>query len=286
MTAVLLALAAAAVIAGASALQHQAAVVESADAAGSRLMWRLVRKPRWVLGLVLSAAGFGLHGAALSSGRLGVVQPLLATSLIFALPLRAALDHRRIKALEVAAAAVLAAALAGFLIAARPSPGNVAPEGAEAAVLLGAGAAFVLVATVVARRTRSTTLAGGALGAATGVLYGLVGGTLKATVHQLSAAPAALASTWPLWALLITGIWALVTNQRAYTQAPLPTSLPVVMVLNPAVGVAFGAYVFSEKPADNPLAVLAQVLCLSTVAVAIAILARGAEPAAPPRRTG
>lgn len=277
MTPVLLALAAAAAVAIGSALQHEAATDESAAAAGHRLMLRLVRKPRWSIGLVFSVAAFVLHGAALHHGRLGIVQPLLATSLIFALPLRAILDHHRVSRAELAAAAVLAASLAGFLIAARPTSGVAAADGAAAGVMLGVGATLVSVAAVLARRVRSANIAGVLLGAATGVLYGLVGGALKATVHQISVAPAQLLTTWPLWALLLAGAWALVLNQRAYTYAPLPTSLPALMVLNPVVGVVFGAYVFDEKPADDPLAVVAQVLCLAVVTAAIAELARRAQ---------
>jgi hypothetical protein len=90
------------------------------------------------------------------------------------------------------------------------------------------------------------------------VLYGLVGGSLKATVHVATTGPLAVVSRWPLWALIVTGVWALVVNQRAYTHAPLDVSLPVLTVTNPIVAVAFGAYVFGEKPSDTPVSVIVQ----------------------------
>lgn len=278
MVAILLALAAAASVAIASALQHRAATGENEALTGRRLIRRLWRKPTWLVGLGFAGLGFALHGLALRTGRLGVIQPLLVTSVIFALPLRAAIDRRRPSVVEVAAAALLAAALAGFLLAANRSHGTASPAGGAAAILLAVGGGAAVVLSIGARRTRSGTVGGVLLGAATGLLYGLLGGALKATVHQVASAPAMLVTTWPLWTLLVVGVWGFVLNQRAYAHAPLRVSLPVLLVLNPVVGVVFGAFVFGEKPIDSVGAALVQVTSLLVVAGSIAVLAGGIHP--------
>lgn len=270
------ALAAAACMALASALQHQAATGVAEYRTGAELLLRLARRPRWAGGFALSVVGLGLHGLALHHGALAVVQPLLVTSLVFALPLRALLDHSRPRRQEVLAAALVTAALAGFLVAAHPDRGHVAPSGAASAWVFGAGAAFVLACSLAAARVRGGRVAGFTLGLATGVLYGLVGGALKATVHEAAHGVVHALVGWPVWVLLVVGVWALVVNQRAYTRAPLRVSLPVLTVANPIVAVVFGALVFGETPADNPWAVTGQAACLAALAAGVTVLAAAA----------
>ena len=83
-------------------------------------MLRLARRPLWLAGMAADAVGFVCHAAALGAGRLVIVQPLLATSLVFALPLSAALERRRVTARELRAALVVIAGLAAFLLLRRP----------------------------------------------------------------------------------------------------------------------------------------------------------------------
>ena len=276
LTAVAFAVGAAACIALASALQHQAATDVPGYRTGAHLVLRLARNPRWTIGFLISAAGLALHGMALHSGALAVVQPLLVTSIVFALPLRALLDRDVPSVAEMAAAAVVVAALAGFLLAAQPTAGHPAANGVASAWILAGGVAVVGGCSATATRTSRGRVAGFTLGLATGILYGLVGGSLKAAVH-LASDPVRLLTGWPLWSLIVTGVWALVVNQRAYTHAPLRVSLPVLTVTNPIVAVVFGAYVFGEKPSDSPGTVSVQIVCLTLLACGVAVLAARSE---------
>lgn len=261
----------------AAALQHHAATGHDTYRTGFHLLARLARNPVWLVGFLVSAAGLGLHAAALHFGPLAVVQPLLVTNLVFALPLRALLDRVTPSGAELVAAGVVVAALTGFLLAAHPTRGHPNAETAESAVVIAGGVVIVIACSVAASRTHRGRIAGLALGLATGVLYGLVGGSLKATVHLAGSGPRTLLTHWPLWVLLVTGAWALVVNQRAYTHAPLPVSLPVLTVTNPIVALVFGAYVFNEKPADSPSSVVLQAICLVLLAAAVTALATRAS---------
>lgn len=273
IAAVVCALAAAACIAFASALQHHAATDQPDYRTGVHLVARLARNPRWTIGFVISAAGLALHGVALHFGPLAIVQPLLVASLVFALPLRTILDHNNASKAELAAAIVVVAALTGFLFAAHPTGGHPGARGAAAGWVLGLGVALVAGCSATATRTSSGHVAGFTLGIATGVLYGLVGGSLKATVQDATSGLAAVVADWPLWVLIATGAWALIVNQRAYTHAPLRVSLPVLTVANPIVAVIFGAYVYDEKPGDTPAAVAVQIVCLTLLAAGVTVLA-------------
>jgi len=265
---------AAACFAVASALQHQAAAGEHGYRNGIRLVWRLARNRRWATGLAIATVGLILHAAALTTGALAVVQPVLTMSVALALPVRALLDRDRPPAGQVLAAAVLAAGVAVFATAAHPRNGQSVPDARGAALVIAAGVALAGICSVIASRARSGRVAGLTLGLAAGTLYGLVGGALKAATHAGLRDPVDALTGWPLWTLAVLGAWAVIVHQRAYTHGPLAVSLPALSVANPLTGTVFGMLVFGETPANAPLALLGEALGLAVIVVAVTMLAR------------
>src|SRR5262245_19753550 len=83
------------------------------------LFWRLIRRPRWLLGTALGLAGWGLQALALTHASLTVVQPTLALGLVFVL-LVAAMLHEHAHGREVGAVALIVVAV--------PVIGWLAPE--------------------------------------------------------------------------------------------------------------------------------------------------------------
>lgn len=280
------AVAAAFFIALGSALQHQAAGTTCAShgGLGLGLVLRLARRGRWVAGLALAGVGTLLHAAALHDGALAVVETVLAMNLALALPARALLDRARPSAGHAAAAAVLGAGVAIFIISANPSAGRPAAEAGGAAAVILAGMVLAGLAVLIAARTNSERITGSALGLAAGTLYGIGGGALKATVHTVLHDPVAALTGWPLWTLCALTAWAFVMHQQAYARAPLRASLPAITVANPLAGVAFGAIAFDEIPAHSPVAVTAEVLGLAIIVGSVLVLSlpearRGGRPA-------
>jgi drug/metabolite transporter (DMT)-like permease len=263
----------------ASALQHQAASGEEGYRGGLHLVWRLVQRRRWLIGLAVAAAGTLLHAAALRSGALVVVEPVLVMGVAVALPMRALLERARPAPGQVAAAAMLAAGVALFVLSARPSGGQSAPNAGAAAIVIAAGVVAAGVGSVVALMTSSGAVAGFALGLAAGILYGVIGGVLKAAVHAVHAAlhdPLSLLTGWPLWTLAVLGVWAFIMHQRAYAHGPLGLSLPALSVANPLAGMLFGILVFQEIPASGSLALAGEVVGLAVIVVSVMLLARPA----------
>ncbi len=129
--------------------------------------------------------------------------------------------------------------------------------------------------SVTAARGRSGRVAVFALGLAAGSLFGLIGGVLKATVHAAARNPAAAAG-WLVWTLAALGARALAMHQRAYAQAPLDVSLPVLSVANSLAGIALGVLVFGENPASGALALSGEALGLAVIVASVTILARTA----------
>jgi hypothetical protein len=105
---VLIALAAA-VLAGAGLVLQQRAAeqVPKAHFLRLRLFADLIRRPRWLAGIAVMAAGQLLSVWVLGHLVLSVAEPLLASSLIFALLLAAPLSGQALRATELAGALVL-----------------------------------------------------------------------------------------------------------------------------------------------------------------------------------
>lgn len=59
------------------------------------MLARLVRDPRWLAGSLGDTAAFAMQAVALGFGSLLLVQPLIVTQLVFALPLAAWWAGRR-----------------------------------------------------------------------------------------------------------------------------------------------------------------------------------------------
>lgn len=279
MWAVPVAVAAAGCFAVSTALQHRGA---SGQAAG-RWWVRLPRRPGWVAGLLAGAGGFTLHAVAVRLGALAVVQPVLVSGVVFALPVRAALDRRAPSRLSLLWAAVTASGLALFLVAVAPTAGPPRPDAGAGALLVGLGAAVAGIAAAAGAGTRSGRWRGLLWGFAAGILFGLTAGTLKMTTAVAVAGGAgSVAGSWPVYALVVLGGCGLAVNQCAYRAAPLAVSMPVLNIVSPLAAIGFGAAVFGQRPADHPVAVVLQLAGLVVMAVGVTALTRhvSATPAA------
>src|SRR5215469_16538256 len=79
-----------------AAVQQQrcAARLTSGSAFDAGLIVRLARNRGWQLSMIAVVAGYGLHAAALSLGRLVVVEPVIPLGLLMALILGARAEGR------------------------------------------------------------------------------------------------------------------------------------------------------------------------------------------------
>ena len=125
--AVAAALASACLFALSNSLQHRAASADSTNGLRTgRLFRALVARPSWHAGVIVGALAFTLHAVAVGNGPLIVVQPLVVTGIVLAVPLRAALDRKRPAAEDVRWVALTATGIAVFVIASDPVQARVA----------------------------------------------------------------------------------------------------------------------------------------------------------------
>ena len=82
----------------------------------------LLRRPLWWAGTAAASPGYVFQALALANGSLLLVQPILVSALLFALPLSARLANRRVTRGEWMWAVVLTIALAVFVVLAQDPP--------------------------------------------------------------------------------------------------------------------------------------------------------------------
>lgn len=255
-----------------SVLQHHSAR-RAPHHKAHRLLGHLVTNPIWIGGLAAAGIGLVLHALALANGQLSLVQPLLISGVLFALPFSAVLEGRRPSGSEGLLALVVVAGLAAFLIAARPAAGQVKLDADVLAWTTTGGLAVVAALTLVGWRWPYGH-APAFLGAAAGIGYGIVAALLKQTAAVAQLGLVTLITDWPLYALIATGVASLALTQMAFRAGPLAHSLPALTVCDPGASVVIGAFAFRESLASSPVAIVVQLIGFTTMAGAAAQLAR------------
>ena len=275
---VVLALAAALLFALGSVLQQKAGLDEPDAATGSSsgLLLRMARRPVWLAGIAADALGFVGQAVALTIGRLAVVQPVLATSMVFALPLGHRLTAQRITRSDIGAAILVTASLIAFLTIANPSGGrDDAPVG-EWLVLGAVVAGVCLPLTLAALRARPAVKAT-LLGIVTGILFGLSAALTKSVGDAIGDDLLGVFADWHLYALIVVGYVSMTFNQLALTTGVLAPALAAMMALDPITSVVIATTLMEESLHETPAGVAATLGALAATIVGMAILARTSE---------
>ena len=234
----------------------------------------LLRKRLWWIGTGVAVLGYVCQAVALVEGSLLVVQPLLVSSLLFALPLSAKLAGRRVTATEWGWAVLLTVALAVFVVLARPRPGLY--RGQELAWTVATLVIAPIVVFCVVFGARSTGRRRAVLIAiAVGVLFGLVAVLTKLVMYQLAEdgifGPIRLPA---LYLLAAVGVAAMLLQQSAFHAGALQASVPTMLVLEPVVAVMLGALVLNEHLTLSGYDTVALPIAIAAMAAATIALGR------------
>ena len=281
--AVIAAIAAAAMFGISSVLMFRAANAPGEDR-GAGGAWRSllgVRRSRlWLAGAGLQATSFAVQAVALAFGPLALVQPVAATDLLFALPLLARTQARRLRRREWTAALLVAAGVGVFLGVSPPRAGTPTADPQEWSFTVLAVAAFSTTALLASRRTsrvvRTTLLA--ISGAA---CFGLVDALSKNFVgHLRHIGLGATLTSWDPYALAVAGAAGLVLSQLTFQSGALQISLPVIDTLEPTSAVLIGTVVFHEALAASAGRLSAQLAGALVAVVGIVALDRASGSSA------
>jgi drug/metabolite transporter (DMT)-like permease len=255
---------------------HQRTAHEVTDEPVSHieLFLRLLRDGQWWLGSIVAAVGFALQAAALGFGSVLLVQALLVTSLLFALPISARLSHRRVTRWEWTWAALLAAAVAVIVTVGNPTAGHSrASLETWTAVIAVLGPALVLC--VVGARIWSGPVSAVLLAVVSGALWGLFAVLTKGVVDRLDDGLWALLRTPELYVWVLVAIAGTSWQQSSFRAGALTATLPTMTVAEPVVGSVLGIVVLGETLRPGDAGWLTLIVAVAVMVVATAALARG-----------
>jgi drug/metabolite transporter (DMT)-like permease len=211
-----------------------------------RFLKSLMKRPLWWAGSLGDTLGYVMQAVALAFGSLLLVQPLIVTSLLFALPLGAWWAGQKLPARDWVWATVLAVSLAIFVIFGSPTAG--VDQAAFhhwrglGAVVLG----VVIACVVVAMRVRGN-LRALLLGVAVGLLFGATAALTKSVVSLLGEGIETVLTSWETYALAVAIVGGTYLQQVAFQAATLSSSLPAATVLEPVMAAVIGVVVLQER---------------------------------------
>lgn len=250
--AVLVAFVAAVCFAIANVLQQRvAAKLPTTAAFDGGVLLKLIRRPLWLLGLLAVTISMALQAVALGLGRLVVIEPVLASSLLVALGLSAWFGRHRLRPIEWAAAIATFAGLVVFLITAQPTSGQPAASSAQLGfAVVGAFVAAGLAAVIAARQkpVRRALI----LGIGGGIAAGVTDGVTKSVAHLIGGHQLGVFADPRLYLLIVVGLMTYTMQQNGYRAAGLCAFLPAFAVLDPVVGSALGLTLYHERLAGGP----------------------------------
>ena len=272
--AVALAITAAASFAVANVVQQRVAAKLGSEAAfDSAVLLRLIRRPLWLAGLVAVIFSLSLQATALSLGRLVIIEPVLASSLLFALALSARADRRPMRPVEWLAALATFAGLVVFLSVAHPSGGQSTARPSQlglaalAALVIAAISALLAVRMSPLRRALTLGIGGGIAAGVTDALTKTVATLLGE--HQLSAF-----ADIRLYLLVVIGLLTYTMQQNGYRAAGLAAFLPVFSILDPAVGSLLGLILYHEHLGGGAVRITLELAAVLAATWGISCLAR------------
>ncbi|WP_406380369.1 DMT family transporter [Streptomyces sp. NBC_01618] len=259
--------------------QDAASHAPRSDYLSFRLLLDLMRVPEWLAGIGLMVCGMVLGALALGKGELSIVEPLLATNLLFAMALSRHRTGQRLGRQGWAGLWMLAGGVAAFLLGGRPRGGEAVTDPLRHWLVIGVVVGVALLLTTFAKRWQSG-VAPALLAVAAGLLYGLQDALTRVTGQRLSQDGwIALVTNWQPYAVAALGVTGLLLVQSAFETGPLRVSLPPLTAAQPLAGIACGVGFLGDQLRTDTGALAWQAGGLAAIVAGIVLL--GLHPAMP-----
>lgn len=274
--ATILALCAALCVAIGDVIQQRSAQTVTDEPVGhAALFLQLLKDWKWWVGSLVAGGGFVFQAAALGFGSVLLVQALMVTSLLFALPISARYAGRAVTRWQWIWAVLLAGAVAVIVTVGNPTEGQ-SRAGWELWAWVIATLGPVLALCLVGSRVLAGRPAAAALlGVVSGSLWGLFAVLTKGVVDRLSDGIWALLTTPELYPWAVVAVAATALQQSAFRAGSLAASLPAVTVSEPMVGSILGVFVLGETLRPGEAGWLVLIAAVVVMVAATVALARG-----------
>jgi drug/metabolite transporter (DMT)-like permease len=255
--------------------QRTAEGVPDEKATSGAMATTLMREPGWWAGTIAAIAGYGFQALALAHGSLLLVQPLLMSALLFALPLSARLGHQRVSSAEWGWAMLLTVGLAVFVLVGQPREGHYRPPIPAWALALTIAVPTVITCVAAARRTIGA-LRAMLLAAAVAVLLGMIAVLTKICTHRFAIGGWHGLLTVPApYVLVGLAVAVTILQQSAFRAGALQASMPIMLVGEPLVAVLLGVIVLGEHLAVRSSGAVGLSVAIAVMVSATIALGRG-----------
>jgi drug/metabolite transporter (DMT)-like permease len=214
---------------------------------------------------------YGFQALALAFGPLVLVQPLVVSELLFAIPVSMRLRGLRLGLREWLAAAAVVVGLTVGLVSASPGQGHpIQPIGRWLPALIAIGG--LTAAALLAFRLVRGPVRASALGFSGALVSGLQTALFAASLHLLGQRGWATFARWEPYSLIVASILGGFLIQNAFQAGPLAASSPVVDSTLPMVSIGLGVFVFGEQVNTSALALIGGGVGLALLVTGIVVL--------------
>jgi hypothetical protein len=234
---------------------------------------RLMKSRLWLYGMLLQIGAFLLQAVALHSASLILVEPLLTTDLIFIMLILHYQYNISAGAQEWFAVFAICLGLSGLMYFADPRNGHLHSNNLHwlltsivISIIIGLGIYSV-------RRIKTRQFRAAVSGLASGFNFALVAGFTKLTVEYLKFGFFREFLSWPVYALIVSGICSVVMMQSTYGAGPLVASQPAMEIAEPIISVCIGIILFGDTINTKPVSLALEFLCGFIAAGGIYLLA-------------
>lgn len=240
-------------LAATGVLQQRAARARPvSERGGLRFIAHLARDKRWLAGMGAAVVSYAFQAVALATGPLTLVQPLVVSELLFAIPVSTWMRGRRLSLRDWTAMATVVAGLTVGIVAAHPKRGDsLQPFSVWGWALLAVAA--IVAAAVGTSRLISGPVKASVLAFAGAVVMGTQSALFSSTIGMLRQDVGGTFASWQPWALIIASFLGLYLVQNAYQAGPLVASMPVMDATLPLVSVGLGIGLFGDTVRTDAL---------------------------------
>jgi hypothetical protein len=205
----------------------------------------LVRRRVWLAGIGMVVVAAVAQAAALATGPIALVQPII--ELPVTLVLAALANHNRaaLKRLPWAAIITTTAALGAGLAIAQPHGAIDSAQDTSWILVLIATAAFETLLITSATGTKGEPRAA-LLGLAAACGYALTAALMKNAMADLNNGAVSFFTNWHIYATAVAGVGSLFLLQNALQAGSLVASQPMLTVGDALISISYGVVLFSE----------------------------------------
>ncbi|MFI6015666.1 DMT family transporter [Streptomyces sp. NPDC051243] len=252
--------------------QNAAQKAPLSDFLSPRILLDLMKVPRWLGGIGLMVVGMALGAMALGQGEISLVEPLLATNLLFALMLSRRQTKQPLGRQGWTGLALLAGGVTAFIVAGQPHGGTATDNPLRHWLIIGVMIGVALLLTGYAKRSRLSS-GPALLATAAGLLYGVQDALTRVTGQRFAEGGITEVLTgWQPYAVVAIGLTGLILVQSAFETASLRMSLPALTAAQPLAGIACGVGFLGDRLRTDAGALAWEAAGLAGIVVGIILL--------------